>query len=102
MFEHLFNICSTFIIVGRLRVQRQPTKYLRRLDGNAPFLFVLAGIGETGFSSLGTGDDTGLGDQRIGQRRLAVIDVGNDGHVTDVPLPVHHGADFVNGKVNLG
>lgn len=75
---------------------------LRRLDGDAALLLVLAGVGEAGLTGLGTGDDTGLGHERIGQRRLAVVDVRDDGHVADVPLLVHHGTDFVDGKVNLG
>lgn len=30
-----------------------------------------------------------------------MIDVGNDRHVTDILLLVHHGANFVDGKVDL-
>lgn len=34
---------------------------LRWLDGNATLLFILTGIGETSFTSLGTSNDTSLG-----------------------------------------
>ena len=34
---------------------------IRGLDGDAAFLFVLAGVGEAHFSGLGLGNDTGLG-----------------------------------------
>lgn len=74
---------------------------LRGFDGDASLLLVLAGVGEAGFACLGAGNNSGLGDQGVGQRRFSVIDVRDDRHVTDVPLLVHHGADFVHGKVHL-
>lgn len=30
-----------------------------------------------------------------------MIDVSDDGHVTDVPLLVHHATDFVDSKIHL-
>lgn len=74
---------------------------LRRLDGDASVLFVLAGVGETGLARAGTGYDTGLRDQGIRQRRLPVVDVGYDGHVADIPLLVHHPTDLVYGEIHL-
>lgn len=75
--------------------------YLRRLDGNASLLLVLAGVGETGFSGLGAGDDTGLRHKGVGEGGFSVIHMSDDGHVTDVLLFVHHDTNFVDGKVDL-
>ena len=55
--------------------------HLRRLDGDATLLFILASIRDSRFSSFSRCDDAGLGHQRVGQGGLAVIDVGDDGHV---------------------
>lgn len=85
--------------------EREPKRWLvgilRGLDGDAALLLVLAGVGEPGLSGLGAGDDSGLRHQRVGQRRLAVVDVGDDGHVADVPLLVHHAPDLVYSEVHL-
>jgi hypothetical protein len=45
-----------------------------RLDGDTTLLLVSTGIRETGFSSLGGGDDTSTLDKRVGEGRLSVID----------------------------
>lgn len=74
---------------------------LRRFDGDTTFLFILTRVRESCFSSLGTGDDTGFGDERIGQCRLAVIDVRDDRHISNILLFVHHGTDLVYGEVHL-
>ena len=74
---------------------------LRRLDGDATFLFVFTGVGESSFSSFGTGDDTSLGYKGVSQSWLSMIYVSNDGHVSDVLLLVHHPTDFVYCKVHL-
>ena len=74
----------------------------RGLDGDAPLLLVLPGVGGAGLAGLGGGDDTGLGQERVGQGGLAVIDVGDDGHVPDVVLPVHDGPDLGDGEIHLG
>jgi len=47
-------------------------------------LLVGTGIRGTSLTSLTGGNDTGLGEERVGQGGLAVIDVGNDGHVAHV------------------
>lgn len=73
----------------------------RRLDGNATILFILACIGEPGLSGLGSRNNSSFGHERVGQSRLAVIHVGDYGHVADVPLLVHHRPDLVHGKVHL-
>lgn len=74
---------------------------LRRLDGDAAFLLVLAGVCETSFTSLRASDDTSLRHQGVSERGFSVIHMSDDGHVTDVLLFVHHGTDFVDGKVDL-
>merc|ERR1740130_1887753 len=63
------------VLVVHLEVQR----HTRRLNGNSTFLFILAGVHETGITSFG---------------------LGNDGHVTDVVLVVHHPAELINSEVN--
>lgn len=76
-------------------------KYLRRLDGDASVLLVLTGIGKTSLSRARSGDDTGFGNQRVCQCRLAVVDVSDDRHVADVPLLVHHPTDLVYCEIHL-
>lgn len=68
------------------------------LDGDTTLLLVGTGIRGTSITSLGGGDDTSLGQQRVGQGRLAVIDVGNDGHVTDIGGLVHEPTDLVDSE----
>ena len=53
-----------------------------RLDGDSSLLLVITGVHESGVSSLGSGNDTGLGDQGVGKGRLSVIDVSDNGHVS--------------------
>ena len=43
----------------------------------------LPSVGESHVTGLGTSDNTGLGDQRVGQGRLSVVDVSDDRHVSD-------------------
>lgn len=70
------------------------------LDGDTSSLFVFSGIHVSGISGGLLGDDTGLGNQGVGESRLSVVDVGNDGHVSDVVLLVHDFSDLVSGEVN--
>lgn len=84
-----------------LRPNKKNHVYSRRFDGNATFLFIFTRIGETCFASFGTSNDTGLWHQWIRQCGFSVVDVSNDGHVTDVLLLVHHGTDFINSEVHL-
>lgn len=84
-----------------MRRYNKKVVHLRGLDGDAPVLLILAGVCEAGFSGLGAGDNSGLRDQGIRQGRLAVVNVSDDGHVTDVPLLVHHATDLVYGEIHL-
>jgi hypothetical protein len=45
------------------------------LDGDTTLLLVRTGIRKTSITGLGGGDDTGFRHERIGQRRLSVIDL---------------------------
>lgn len=83
------------IRVLHLEVQRDSG----RLDSNTTVLLILTSVSETGFTSTTRGDNTGLGDQGVGQGRLAVIDVSNDGHVTNVRNLVHKASNFLNSEV---
>lgn len=73
----------------------------RGFDGNAAVLLIFTGVRESGFTRPSAGDDTGFGHERVRQRRLAVVDVGNNGHIPDVLLLVHHPADLVHGEIHL-
>ena len=45
-----------------------------RLDRDTTLLLVVSGIRETHVTGLVGGDNAGLRDQRVGERRLAVVD----------------------------
>jgi hypothetical protein len=74
---------------------------LRRLDGDASLLLVLPGVSGSGLASLGGGNDTSLSHQGVSQGGLAVIHVGDHGHVPDVGLLVHTFSHLVHSKVHL-
>jgi hypothetical protein len=88
-----------------------------RLDGDTTLLLVSASIRETGLACLGSRDNTGTLDERVGEGGLSVIDcgwvtsaiyfasccggvpsraltVGNDGHVPNVLRVVHETTDL--------
>ena len=46
-------------------------------------------------------NDTNLGDKRVGESGLAVVDVGDHGHVPDVLLFVHAFSHLVGCEVDL-
>ena len=68
------------------------------LDGDTTGDFIGAGVEETGVTGGFLLDDTGGGDERVGEGGLAVIDVGNDGHVTDLAGDIHEFADLFDGE----
>ena len=90
----LTNNVLEVLLISKLAVQGDGSG----LDGNTTLLLVGTGIGRTSITSLGGGNDTGLGEERVGKGRLAVIDVSNDGHVTDVGGLVHEPTDLVDGE----
>jgi len=73
-----------------------------RFDGNGSLLLIFSSISESGLACSRTGDDTGFGYERIGKGGLAVVDVSDDGHVSDVLLPVHDLTDLIYGKIDHG
>lgn len=75
--------------------------YLRWLDGDASFLFILSCVCKSSFTCSWRGDDTCLADEWIGQGRFTVIYVSNYGHVSDIMFFVHNGPDLVYRKVHL-
>ena len=70
-----------------------------RLDGNAAFLFVLTGVSGTGITSRFAGNDTGFSNKRVREGGLSMVDVSDDGHVSDVVSLVHDITDLLNGEV---
>ena len=75
---------------------------LRRLDGDTSLLLVLPGVSGPGLTGFGAGNDTSLGQKGVGQCGLAVVDVSNNTHVTNVMLFVHDPTDLVHGEIDLG
>jgi len=67
-------------------------------DSNTTLLLIRTGIGSSGVTGLCCGDDTGLGQEGVGKGGLSVIDVSNNGHVTDVRRLVHQRADLLDGE----
>mmetsp|Transcript_14922 Transcript_14922/g.26360 ORF Transcript_14922/g.26360 Transcript_14922/m.26360 type:complete len:806 (-) Transcript_14922:95-2512(-) len=84
------------VLLSHLVVKRDTSG----LDGNTTLLLISTGIGQTGITSLLNGHNTSGGDERVGKGRLTVIDVGNNGHVTDVVLLVHDSTDLLNRKLH--
>jgi hypothetical protein len=71
-----------------------------RLDGNGTVLLVLTGIHDTTVTGILRLDDTSGSDEGISQRRLSVINMSNNGHVTDVLGLAHNLADVTDSKVH--
>jgi hypothetical protein len=57
-----------------LLVDLEVHRYGCRFDGNASLLFIGSCICILNFTSLGTGNDTGFGDERISKCGLSVVD----------------------------
>merc|ERR1719429_566336 len=70
------------------------------LDGDTSLLLILPGVSGSRLSCLGGGDDTSLGHQGVSQGGLAVVHVGDHGHVPDVPLLVHTFSHLIYCKVH--
>ena len=112
-----------------LATKKRKILSLRGFDSNATLLLIFTGIckphltgfrlsNNTGFRYLQMGRNDQIprsetrplshhsikfviAYERVGEGGLSVIDVGNDGHVSDVCLLVHHPTDFVDSKVHL-
>jgi hypothetical protein len=70
-----------------------------RLDGDTALFLVLAGVGGANVTSLVTGDNSGFGNEGVGQGGLSVVDVSNDGNVTNLFRVAHDISDLVNSEV---
>jgi hypothetical protein len=57
-----------------LLVDLEVHRYGCRFDSNAPLLFIISCIGIASFTGLGTGNDTGFGDERVSECGLSVVD----------------------------
>jgi hypothetical protein len=68
------------------------------LDGHTTLLLIGTGVGETRRTGVLGGNDTGTLDQGVGEGGLSVVDVSNDGHVTDVGRSVHETTDLLDGE----
>lgn len=75
--------------------------HIRGFDGDAALLLVFARVCEAGLSGAGRCNDPRFGHQRVSQRGLPMIHVGNHGHVPDVGLLVHDGPDLIHSEVHL-
>lgn len=88
----LANNVLDVLWVGNVVVKRDSSG----LDSNTTFLLIGTGIHRTSLTSLGSRDNTSLGKEGVGEGRFSVIDVGNDGHVTDIGCLVHQLADLLD------
>jgi len=69
------------------------------LDSDTTFLFVGTGVSGAGVAGLIASNNTGFGNERVCQGRLAVIDVSDNRHVTDLFRVSHDFSNLVNCKV---
>ena len=69
------------------------------LNCNTTFLLVSTSVGSTGITSILTGNDTGFCNKGVREGGLSVIDVSNDGHVTDTVRLVHDLSDLFDSEV---
>ena len=74
-------------------------RHASRLDGNTTLLFIRSGVSSTGITSRFAGNDTGFSNKRVREGGLSVVDVSDDGHVSDVVSLVHDVTDLLNGEV---
>ncbi len=76
-------------------------KNIRWFNCNTSFLFVLSCICKTHFTGLLRSNNTSFAYKWISQCWFSMINMCNDGHVTNISLLVHQGTNFVNSKINL-
>ena len=70
------------------------------LDGDTTSDFIRTGVEKTSITGGFLLDDTGGGDEGVGEGGLAVIDVGNDGHVADLFRSRHQVLNLFNGELD--
>mmetsp|Transcript_104771 Transcript_104771/g.301505 ORF Transcript_104771/g.301505 Transcript_104771/m.301505 type:complete len:435 (-) Transcript_104771:52-1356(-) len=89
------RLASRAVILVILEVQGHAGAF----DRHATLLLVRAGVCEAGVARLLRRNDARLADQRVSQRGLAVIDVRDNAHGTDVFRLVHDRPDLIDGEV---
>mmetsp|Transcript_25555 Transcript_25555/g.37753 ORF Transcript_25555/g.37753 Transcript_25555/m.37753 type:complete len:234 (+) Transcript_25555:2125-2826(+) len=70
------------------------------LDGDTSLLLICTCIRVSRSTCMSGRDDTSLTDERISQSRLAVIDVSDHRHVSDVVLVVHDGPHLIGCEIH--
>jgi len=70
------------------------------LDSDTTLLFIVTSVHNTLITGLVHGNDTSSSNQRVRKGGLAVVDVGDDGNVSDVRGLVHELANLIDGKVH--
>ena len=70
-----------------------------RLDGDTALLLVLTSVSGAGITSRFAGNDTGFSNKRVREGGLSMVDVSDDGHVSDLISLVHDLTDLLNGEV---
>jgi len=73
--------------------------YTGGFNSDTSLLFILSGIGGSGITSSLSGNNTGFGNEGIGKGTLAVIDVSNNRHVSNVVCLVLTFSNLVNCEV---
>jgi len=84
------------VLLGDLEEKRDGS----RLDSDTSLLLIISGVHEPGVSSLGTSNDTSLGDKGVREGGLSVIDVSDNGNVSDVGGLVHNFSDLIDGEID--
>jgi hypothetical protein len=67
------TICFLLNRAKILLVDLEVHRYGCRFDGDASLLFVRSCMCPYNLTSFGTGNDTGLGDERVGEAGLSVV-----------------------------
>ena len=70
------------------------------LDGDSSFDLILSLVECSGFSCNFFGDDSCFSDECVGEGAFPVIDVSDDGDVSDVVWVVHDFSDFLDSELD--
>ena len=81
-------------LVGQTAVKRDG----RGLDRHTTFLLVCSCVRKPCSTGVLGGDNSRALDEGVGEGGFAVVDVGDDGHVSDVDRVVHEPAQLLDGK----
>ena len=85
--EHPLHLAGEIGVAGRVDDVDEVAAPLHRAvlgaDGDAPLALQVVAVHDPLFDALVVAEDVGGAEDGVDQRRLAVIDVGDDGHVAD-------------------